>query len=113
MMPKILFLCFGYMISGRLEPYRERIVQLLAAAGADVLTVKTNSFCVDYSHEPLSPPALARVVEAVRAFDPDLVISINRTGLNAEVVRTLRQGIRIVTWFQDPYYYATDELLEI
>lgn len=107
---KVLYLSYGYMESGRLEPYRERIALLLAAAGCEILTIKTNSFFYDYSHLPRSTGAGKMVADAVRSFTPDAVVSINRTGLTPEIVDLLPPYTKKITWFQDPHYYATPEL---
>ena len=108
---KVLFLSYGYMPTGRIEPYRERLIKVLAGAGCKVLAIKTNSFFQEFSHEPLFANAIAPLVSEIERFQPDVVISINRTGLSPEILAAT-SGAPIITLFQDPHYYATETLLQ-
>ena len=96
---KVLFLSYGYMPTGRIEPYRERLIKVLAGAGCKVLAIKTNSFFQEFSHEPLFANAIAPLVSEIEQFQPDVVISINRTGLSPEILAAT-SGAPIITLFR-------------
>jgi len=108
---RVLFLSYGYMPTGRLEPYRERLIQILAGTNCEVLVIKTNSFFEEYSHLPRLPHAVPYLVSQIKQFTPDVIVSINRTGLVSEIL-TATKDVPILTLFQDPHYYASDQLLK-
>ena len=98
------------MESGRLEPYKEHLAQLLVAAGCDVVVVRTNTYFQDFSHYPRDRSSLRFLIDEVRRFNPDVLVTVNRSGVSPEIF-DVTGNAPVITIFQDPHFYGTQELL--
>jgi hypothetical protein len=108
---KILFLANAYMMDGSYEPYTQAIIDYLLASGQELMVVKTNCYFDGLSDIPLISEQMSHVEEAIRAFDPEVVFSINRNGLARNIIDCFKRDIPIITWFFDPYNRLPQSLM--
>jgi hypothetical protein len=109
---KLLFLADSYLRDALWPPFHQNTIRALSAGFDEILAVRTNSFFHNRSHLPRSDADRSRLVSIVRDFAPDVVFSINRTGLAPAVIAAVGEQARIVTLFIDFFERFTPQLHE-
>jgi hypothetical protein len=104
---RLLFLSDCYLADALWAPFHKTLLAYLGSAVEDVLAIRTNCFFHPWSHRPLSLTHLSRLRNEVRAFDPDLIFSVNRCGLSRELLGGRADRL---TLFVDYYDRLADEM---
>jgi hypothetical protein len=110
-MTRILFLSDAHMMDGSFDSYTQGVIDYLTALPYECLIVKTNCFLYSMSATPIEQAAFQELKVAVQQFRPDVIFSMNRNGLSAELLDCFPKNARIITWFLDPYNRVPDELM--
>jgi hypothetical protein len=105
---RLLFLSDCYAQDVVWGPFHKTMLAYLGAAFERVLAVRANAFFHEWSHRPYSEGHLAYLREAVRAFAPDLLFSVNRAGLCEQALAAVRPDVKAMTVFVD-YYDRLDD----
>ncbi len=103
-MNKVLFLADSYVTGNtRYGPYIESVLTYFKSIGCSILIIRTNSFLyTTFTSKCTYLDNYPQMLSEIRAFDPDLVFSINRNGMTGEVVNVcLRPDIPVITWIVD------------
>ena len=96
---KIAFLSHNYMDSPhKLDPFRSELVKEFARRTSEFLFLQVNDY-FDGEGNFHSEFSRTIVINALKDFAPDLVFSINRSGLNPEVIGILK--CPIYSWYVD------------
>lgn len=96
---KIAFLSDNY-ITGRtsLDPFRRQLLSRIAGKSSELLYLQANDYLHD-SGEFLTARYENHVEKAIRDFKPDVVFSLNRSGLTAKV-QSFFSG-PLISWYID------------
>jgi hypothetical protein len=97
---RLLYLSDCYLPDALWPPFHRNTMTTMAGAFDEVLAIRTNVYFEDRSHVPRSPDHLNHFCQIVRNFSPDVVFSINRCGVPAEVVAAAGPA-RVITLFID------------
>jgi hypothetical protein len=97
---RLLYLADCYLPDALWPPFHRNTMTTMAGAFEEVLAIRTNVYFEDRSHQPRSPTHLKHFCQIVRNFAPDVVFSINRCGVPAEVVAAAGSAL-VVTLFID------------
>jgi hypothetical protein len=97
---RLLYLADCYLPDALWPPFHRNTMTTLAGAFDEVLAIRTNVYFEDRSHVPRSPEHLHHFCQIVRNFSPEVVFSINRCGVPAEVV-TAADPAHVITLFID------------
>src|SRR5215217_992722 len=107
---RLLFLSDCYLTDALWAPFHKSLLVHLGPAFTEVLAVRTNCFFHPWTHRPLSADHLARLRDEVRAFDPDLIFSVNRCGLSRELLGQAGGRADRISLFVDYYDRLGDEM---
>ncbi len=109
-LPKILFLSDSYLEEVCWGTFYLSIIRNLAAVSDNLLAVRTNSYFHGASTKPLSAEHLSIVSNAITRFKPDIIFSINHSGLTNETLQVIPENAKIITLFIDFYGRCPEEL---
>src|SRR5687767_8424453 len=83
-----------------LDPFRQGVFDVLTRLGHSVTRFMVNGqYLEERSLQPVPPDGAIRLARDVAATQPDLVLTINRAGLCAEVLEL--RGPRFASWYID------------
>ncbi len=108
--PKIVFLSDCYLENVCWGTFYLSIIRTLAAASDSLLAVRTNSFFHGASTEFISSEHMSAVVRSISKFKPDVVFSINHSGLTKETLKVIPATAKIITLFIDSPDRCPEEL---
>jgi hypothetical protein len=107
---RLLFLSDCYLADDLWAPFHKSLLTHLGPAFGEVLAVRTNCFFQPWTHRPLSTDHLARLRDEVRAFDPDLIFSVNRCGVSRDLLDVAGGRADRISLFVDYYDRLGDEM---
>lgn len=99
---KLAFLTDNYMnMVGRsvLDPFRRELLLSLAERCSEMLFVQANDYLHEFEDKGITAASESHVLSRVRAFRPDLVISLNRAGLNSSILSAIEAPV--ISWYID------------
>lgn len=108
--PRILFLSDCYLEKVCWGTFYLSIMRNLAAISSNLLAIRTNSFLQNASITPLSTAHLNTMLKAIKAFKPDIVFSLNHSGIFDETLKVIPEQAKIITLFIDFYGRCPEEL---
>jgi Glycosyl transferases group 1 len=105
---KVLLTTFTNMPGGVLDSFRQGFVDSLLAQGNQVLLLKANDLIEDWQRTNRIAPhiAVGAVTAKIAQFAPDLIISLNHSGLYSELLKSFDCPIAI--WLLDGPTYVVD-----
>lgn len=111
---KILFLSDSYMQDGTFDPFRKEVLEAISLYGSETKAIITNHFLHSNSSDIryLQKFNFNKVVKDVKKFNPDLVFSINRSGLVKALKDVISPEAVYITWFIDSYERVPENLLQ-
>lgn len=109
-MAKILVTTFTNMPGLVLDNFRQGLVEALAREGNDVMVLRSNDFLASYQDSNEVAESLNRemLLKQIRDFQPELVLSMNHSGIFERLSETMQCPIAI--WLLDgPAYLVEPE----
>lgn len=100
--PKVLLLTHSYVQGVRFDPFRQSMIDNLAQLVGSLLVIKLNDILEDSTAEPRNRILGKQYLARIREYDPDIVLSVTRSGLSHEVMKVL-SGKPILTWYMDSF----------
>lgn len=107
-MAKVLLTTYTNMPGGVLDSFRQGFVDALVASGNEVLLLKSNDLIANYEATNQLAPNVnaAAVTSIISKFAPDLIISLNNSGLYSELLKAINCPIAV--WLLDGPAYLVD-----